>query len=132
VPEFVNCFNNAWVIGLQVNDCERRRDARWINLYRTDKLQPGAMGAQLNYYRAMGRSRPNMANWMSASNQMQLPVLMIRGKQDLALLRELYDGYEDVLADARLVELDACSHWVMADQPAATNEAIDHFLTELA
>jgi len=131
VPELLNCFNNAWIIGLTLNDSYTKRDARWINLYRTDKLQPGAMCAQLNYYRSMGRSRPNMANWMTPSNQMQLPVLMIRGKQDISLIRELYDGYKDIVPNGNLVELDACSHWIMSDQPIAVNEAIGKFLTEL-
>lgn len=131
LPELVNCFNNAWVIGLTVNDCCMKRDARWINLYRTDKLQPGAMRAQLNYYRAMGRSRPVIANWMTTDNQMHLPVLLIRGKQDHALIRDLYNGYDELLTKVTFVELDACSHWIMADQPVATNAAIDKFLTEI-
>ena len=135
-PEFVNCFNNAWVIGLTVNDTFTAKGdarARWINLYRTDKLQPGAMRAQLDYYRAMMQlgATPEMKNWLTASNPMELPVLLIRGKQDVALVRELYDGFEELFTSARLVELDACSHWIMADQPIAVNAEIEKFLTEL-
>ena len=94
-PEFFNCFNNAWIIGLTLNDTHSAKGedrARWINLYRTDTLQPGAMRAQLDYYRAMMQlgAATKMENWLSASNPIQLPVLLIRGKQDIALVREVY------------------------------------------
>jgi len=134
-PELLYSFNNAWMVGLTLNDTYAAKGdrARWINLYRTDKLQPGAMRAQLDYYRAMLQlgASPKMENWMTASNQMKLPVLLIRGKQDIALVRELYDGHEEILANAKLVEFDDCSHWIMADQPVATNAEIEKFLAGL-
>lgn len=135
-PEILYRFNSAWVAGLTLNDTVRAKGAsraRWLNLHRTDKLQPEAMRAQFDYYRAMLqlRPRPKMENWLTASNQMALPILLMRGKQDMALIGELYHGYKELLPNAKLVEFDACSHWIMADQPDGTNAEIERFLTQL-
>ena len=75
--------------------------------------------------------RPKRENVLSKTRKLQLPVLMIRGKQDIALLADLFAGYEQLLADAELVELDGCSHWLTVDRPAETNAAIANFLSKL-
>ena len=134
LPEWIFRLGDAYLVGLLLNDtCSTKRDKRWIDLYRTDKLQPGALRAQTNYYRAAMQlsPRPKRENVLSKTRKLQLPVLMIRGKQDIALLADLFTGYEQLLADAELVELDGCSHWLTVDRPAETNAAIANFLSKL-
>ena len=134
LPELVFKLSNAWVIGLMLNDTwSVRREPRWLDLYRTDKLQPEAMRAQTDYYRAAIQlgARPEKGNILRETNKLQLPVLMVRGKQDIALLGSIFTGYEKILAKAKLIELDACSHWITVDKPDETCAAIASFLAEL-
>ena len=134
---------------------------------RSQVLQPGAMTAQLDYYRSVLSGGSDAAKALVKANRLgprknggqarklELPVLMVRGKQDIALLGSLctrarnppllvmsrpfsdrllmiaVDGVEDYLADSRLVEFDACSHWVQHDASPALNKELSAFLAEL-
>ena len=50
LPEWLLGLGNAWLVGLILNDTRsKRREKRWLDLYRTDKLQPAALRAQTNY-----------------------------------------------------------------------------------
>ena len=134
LPEWLLGLGNAWLVGLILNDTRsKRREKRWLDLYRTDKLQPAALRAQTNYYRAMLQlgARPRREDVLKETRKLQLPVLMIRGKQDPALLADLFAGYEKVLANAKLIELPDCSHWVTVDKAAETNAAIVSFMSRL-
>lgn len=137
---------------------------RLMSAYRTNVLQPGAMTAQLDYYRAALRGGSKEAKSMavraaasaraanlahlhafaaqrenrlgpkkdgSPGRKLSLPVLMVRGKQDIALLGGLFEHVQDYLADSRLVELDNCSHWVQHDASPELNKELDTFLAEL-
>jgi len=125
---------NAYGIGVLVNDTSTtRHGARELNLYRTDKLQPGAMTAQINWYRALIRLDPKKKaeNVLSEAKPLSLPVLMVRGVDDYFLIKQTFEGWEKILANAELIELDHCSHWIPTDQPDATNAAISKLLAKL-
>lgn len=68
---------------------------------------------------------------MDAGRKLALPVLMIRGKQDIALLGGMFKGVDRYLADSQLVEVDKCSHWVQHDASEEVNAELDKFLAQL-
>lgn len=134
LPELLFWAGNAWFAALMLNDTRTTpRDPRLLNLCRTDKLQPGAIRAQTNVYRAGVRlgAKPRPEDELSESNRLLLPVLMIRGKEDIFLLGSTMVGWQKLLANAKLVELDRCSHWVSVDKPDETCAAVATFLEEL-
>ena len=53
---------------------------------------------------------------------------MIRGKNDWALLAGMFKNIDRYLADARVVEIDDCSHWVQHDAPDVVNSEIQEML----
>ena len=132
LPELLLTAWGAWGTALLVNDlCRSQKlSPRLLNLYRTDKLQPGAATAQLNYYRAAVRLGFS-ASPLSAQSKLALPIRMVRGTGDPYLTSDSYRGYERVLERARLVELDDCSHWVALDRPEETIAAIRSLLDEV-
>ena len=97
LPELVLCAGNAWVTGLILNDVKRGRvDEHHMNAYRTNCLQPGAMTAQLNYYRqaiAGGPSELAKSKKLGGKDgrKLQLPCLIIRGSDDLAFCDHLFE-----------------------------------------
>eukprot|EP01046_Picozoa_sp_COSAG06_P019936 COSAG06_NODE_1439_length_9457_cov_9.548942_3_plen_155_part_00 len=145
LPEWILLLGSAWFTGLILNDVETEPiEPRLMNAYRANVLQPGAMTAQLDYYRAALTGGSDEARALakqnrlgpkkdgSAGRKLPLPVLMVRGKQDIALLGGLFEKVEDYLADSRLVELDDCSHWVQHDASPQLNKEIESFLAELS
>lgn len=132
LPEFTMCFNNAWMIGRMVNATTVAKHPAWTsNAYRANCLQEGAMTAQLNYYRTMIQqpTKPAPEDVLGPGKRvLDLPVLMIRGKDDGAITGDLFEGYEEYLSDARLFALDNCSHWIQADCPGVVNREITNLL----
>jgi len=133
VPEWLFGLGKAWVVGLVLNSAVARCEKRWIDLYRTAALQPGACRAMFDYYRAAVQldPKPRSENKLSPERKMQLPVLLLRGKQDEFLLADIFAGWEKYFAKAELVELDDCSHFMMGDKPEAINKAIEGLLSRL-
>ncbi len=88
--------------------------------YKTAALQPGALTAMINYYRA------NLASLMqrTASPRIDVPTLMIWGEQDTALGLELTEGYAPYVQDFTLRRLPGVSHWVQQEAPERVNEAV--------
>jgi pimeloyl-ACP methyl ester carboxylesterase len=141
LPEALLLANRAWMTALILNDVQQEPISKQaMDAYRTNVLQPGALTAQLNYYRAalaeggsneLSRKMRLGPRRSGAGRRLELPVLMVRGKQDIALLAGMFEGYGRYLANGRLVELDACSHWVQHDASPRLNVEIDAFLEEL-
>ena len=88
--------------------------------YQTNALQPGAMTAMVNYYRAnfatLGERAP--------TPMIDTPTLMIWGEQDSALGVELTEGYGPYVADFTLKRLPGVSHWVQQEAPDQVNAAL--------
>jgi len=144
VPEKVFLACNAWFVGRCINATKTSILPSWIsNTYRNNCLQDGAMTSQLNYYRAaiqigsktdpkdvLGPSR-RKGKGKDEIRRLDLPVLMIRGKDDDALTDVVFRGYERYLSNAKLIALDDCSHWIQADKSDEVNESLEKFLEEL-
>lgn len=88
--------------------------------YRQAALQPGALTAMVNYYRAnfLDLMRP------APEPRIDVPTLMIWGEEDTALGIELTDGYGPYVADFTLNRMAGVSHWVQQEAPARVNAAL--------
>ncbi len=98
-----------------------------LEVYRRNALQPGALTAMLNYYRAIFRTgeRPGYAR---APGKLDVPTLMIWGEQDTALGKELTYGTENLVSDFTVHYLPGVSHWVQQEAPEKVNEILRAWL----
>lgn len=90
-----------------------------IDAYKAAWSQPDAIRSMLAYYRAalwVGDERP-------ASYEVQPPLMLIWGKNDIALTTQMAEQSVQFCSDGRLELLDA-SHWVQNDQPERVTELI--------
>jgi pimeloyl-ACP methyl ester carboxylesterase len=97
---------------------------------------PGAFTAMLNWYRASAivvpapDEEPERPAFLDAPfPSLEMPVLVIWGMRDTALLPVQLDGLAEFVDDLRVVEVDA-GHFVTWEAPDAVNGAIRAFLTD--
>ena len=97
-----------------------------LDHYRHNALQPGALTAMINYYRAnltqFGRNQP--------STRIEVPTLMIWGDHDTAAGIEMTEGYERYVADFTLRRLANVSHWVQQEAPEWVNKLMSTWLEQ--
>lgn len=105
-----------------------RFPAEVIEIYRENALQPGALTAMVNWYRAAARMPRPEREKLLGQGVLQTPTLMVWGERDLALGRELTYGTDELVADLTLRYLPA-SHWVNQDLPEETNAIVEAWLT---
>jgi len=96
--------------------------------------QPGAMTAMLNWYRAssiivpeIGEQAEPPAFLSQPFPPLQMPVLVIWGLGDTALLPCQLDGLDALVPDLTIVKVDA-GHFVPWENPEAVTQAIRGFL----
>lgn len=96
--------------------------------------QPGAMTAMLNWYRASAITVPAMDETPERPPfldgpfpPLQMPVLVIWGMGDKALLPVQLEGLDALVPDLKIVKVDA-GHFVPWENPAAVTEAIRDWL----
>ena len=71
LPEWILLLGSAWFTGLILNDVETEAiEPRLMDAYRANVLQPGAMTAQLDYYRAALTGGSDAAKAMSKANRL--------------------------------------------------------------
>lgn len=85
--------------------------------------QPHALRSMLNWYRSIVRHAPTLPN-----PQVEIPLLIIWGGQDVALTRKTAMQSLDYCADGRLYFLEEATHWVQHDEPEKVNQLIGRFL----
>jgi pimeloyl-ACP methyl ester carboxylesterase len=107
-------------------------------LYLDQWSQPGAMTAMLNWYRAsaivvpaMGESSPRPAFIDAPFPRLAMPVLVVWGVRDRALLPCQLDGLDALVDDLTLVRIDA-GHFVPWEAPDAVTTAMRDFLAARA
>ncbi len=100
------------------------------NAYLDEWGQPGAMTAMLNWYRASAIVVPAMdetperpAFLDGPFPPLQMPVLVIWGMGDTALLPIQLEGLDQLVPDLKIVKVDA-GHFVPWEKPEAVNTAI--------
>jgi len=106
-----------------------------IQGYKKAWSQPGALTGGLNYYRAAdvealenpeeAVKKPAMAESLP---KITLPVLVIWGDRDVALLQGCIRGLEKYVPKLSLKRVSDASHWVVREKPLLVNSLIRGFL----
>lgn len=96
-----------------------------LEVYRTSALQPGALTAMLNWYRAARRLRDEDFE----APPLRVPTLVVWGEEDAALGVELLDGTEELVEDLTVRRLPGVSHWVQQEAPEKVNAILEAWLT---
>lgn len=95
--------------------------------YRANARQPGAVTAMVNYYRAAWRG--GSARMAPAQNTVEVPTLIVWGKEDTALEASLVPGTERFVRDLTVRYLPGVSHWVQQEAPETVNLMLEAWLT---
>jgi pimeloyl-ACP methyl ester carboxylesterase len=122
LPEFVVRANNWKMLASAM--CEGFSEAD-LNRYRTAWSRPGSMTAMINWYRCLLQKSPQD---VPANKRIQVPTLMIWGKQDPHIMWQMAPESIDLCENGRLEYLEDATHWVHQDKPDQVNRLlIDHF-----
>jgi epoxide hydrolase 4 len=96
-----------------------------LAVFRRNALEPGAMTAMLNWYRAAGRRFGALA---ADTRAIETPTLLIWGEEDRALGKETTFGTERYVKDLTVQYLPGVSHWVQQEAPEAVNRILEDWL----
>lgn len=94
-----------------------------LALYQDAAAQRGALSGMLNYYRAGLQSL-----WSREWGILDVPTLMLWGRQDPTLGMELTYGTEAYVKELKIQYLDYCGHFVQQEQAALVNEYLLEWL----
>lgn len=99
--------------------------------------QPGAITSMLDWYRAANIVVPKPGehaerpDWIDAPfPRLGMPVLVIWGLRDTALLPVQLEGLDDLVDDLTVVRVPDAGHFVTWEAPGAVNAAIRAFLAD--
>lgn len=95
-----------------------------IEVYKKAWSQPGALTRMIHWYRALVPYR----SATPVDYRVHMPVLMLWGKQDVALSHEMAQPSIDLCDQGRLVFFEEASHWVQHDAAEKVNELLLEFL----
>jgi len=131
LPEFMLGRNNARGVAEAIsNSCMLKEQFpdEVLEVYRRNAVQPGALTAMINYYRALlrgGHARAPEGGYPA----IETPTLMIWGEEDVALTKESTYGTDEFVKDITIRYLPRISHWVQQEAPDVTNAMIRAFLS---
>jgi pimeloyl-ACP methyl ester carboxylesterase len=92
-------------------------------------MQPGALTAMLNYYRAFFRGGGLRRQLRLGIPVIEIPTLMLWGVHDVALTIETTYGTERFVRDLTIRYLPEASHFVQQDEPERVNAMLEAWLT---
>ena len=121
LPEAISTANNCRVLrrGLTNSSRPGTFSATDLERYRAAWQQPDALTAMINWYRAMGRYRPQPPR-----QQVSVPTLVMWGQQDEFLASTMAEESLDYCDDAELVTFPSATHWVLHEEPEETADAL--------
>jgi pimeloyl-ACP methyl ester carboxylesterase len=105
--------------------------------YVTAWLQPGALDASLNHYRASSMQPPRrdderqrLMRKAQAAERMNVsvPTLVIWGEADAFLLPSLLDGLETYAKEISVIRVPGGSHWIVHEYPGLINEVVSNWV----
>lgn len=129
LPERMLAARGAQAIGRAFSEMaidKNRFPPAVIDEYRRSALEPGALKAMINYYRAGLRAGEKAMN--PAPGTVDVPTLMIWGEEDTALGKATTLGTEAYVKDFTLRYLPGVSHWVQQEAPERVNAMIEAWL----
>lgn len=127
LPERILTAGHARAIGRAIRGTatnKRNFPKELIEHYRDNAVQPGAMTAMLNWYRANFGSGVRLPN-----GPVDIPTLLIWGDADTALGPELVPGTERYVSDLAVKWLPGISHWVQQDAPEEVNAILREWIS---
>ena len=127
LPEALLTARHAAAIGRAITGTAMRPERfgpEIIAHYRDNAVQPGAMTAMLNYYRANFSAKGVAAD----TGMVAVPTLLIWGEADTALDIILVPGTERYVPQLTVHRLPGVSHWVQQEAPDEVNAAIEAWL----
>jgi epoxide hydrolase 4 len=98
-----------------------------VERYVESWLQPGAVAAAINYYRALFRRNPVGLRRL-VRQPVECPALVIWGDRDPYLGRELAETPPGWCSDVRVERIASAGHWPHCRQPECVNELLLGFL----
>ncbi len=129
LPERLLARRGAEAIGRAFTDMavdKSRFPENVVQEYRRNALEPGAMRAMINYYRAAVRAGSKVMVPQPAT--VDVPTLMIWGEEDSALGKETTYGTEQFVRDFTIRYLPGVSHWVQQEAPERVNAMLAAWL----
>jgi len=97
-----------------------------LDEYRKAYAASGGLTGMINWYRALLRFRPSMPR----NVRLKMPVLILWGKQDVALSYAMAEESLRFCPDGRLVTFENATHWVQHDEAQAVTENLLRFWAE--
>jgi len=94
--------------------------------FRRNAMEPGALTAMVNYYRAALRAGSAAMNPQPGT--VDVPTLMIWGEEDTALGKETTVGTDQYVKSLTLRYLPGVSHWVQQEAPEKVNAMIEAWI----
>ena len=143
LPEWFFRRSGAAAIGRAFRDMavdKARFPEEVLAVFRENALQPGALTAMLNWYRAAGRRFSKLAAQRAEGERshdgvlgaqgaaaypvIETPTLLIWGEEDRALGKETSYGTERFVKDLTVRYLPRVSHWVQQEAPEQVNRLL--------
>ena len=97
-----------------------------LDVYASAAQRPGAMTAMINWYRAAAKHREGMK--LSNRGRVEVPTLIVWGKEDTALGFETLAGTDRFVSDLTIRALPGVSHWVQQEAPEKVNAILEGWL----
>ncbi len=116
----------AAFVGMAVDKSKFPREV--TDVYRESALEPGALTAMLNYYRALFRH--GRSELKQGFPLIETPTLIVWGEADAALGKETTYGTGRFVKDLTIRYLPNVSHWVQQEAPDVVNAMLEAFLTD--
>jgi len=126
LPECLLRLGNYGALAKGFRDCIRKGafTEEDLNRYRSAWSQPGAIGAMINWYRALLNKPLSPAMHYHVS----CPALLIWGRRDAYAEPELAEESVRLCLDGRIAYLDQSTHWVQHDEPDRVASILVDFL----
>lgn len=99
-----------------------------LQVYQRNALEPQALTAMLNYYRAIPRTLREPSQ--RGHSVIETPALMLWGERDAALGKELTRETDRYVRDLTLRYLPDVSHWIQQEAPETVNRMIAAWLSD--
>jgi epoxide hydrolase 4 len=104
-----------------------------LRVYQTALSKTGALSSALNYYRNWLSPQTWLSRLSDPQGPIQVPTLVLWGKEDRVLSPALTKGFERLIANPfRLKLIPECGHWIQQEVPQLVNLELLSFLRDRA
>jgi len=125
LPEWALCRKNGEILAQRLVDSSKPGTfgPEELEGYRRAWARPGAMQAQLGWYRSGARRPPPKRR----QGPVEVPMLILWGEQDQFLGKEMVSPSAACVRHVEVVRFPDATHWVAHEEPAAVNAALVDF-----